>query len=80
MKAVDSGMPQFKGDNMYKLQKTNRRLVLGLAGAALIGVSLPAMAQADFPNRPVKIIVPLPAGGAADVGVRTMALELEKTL
>ena len=80
MKAVDSGMPQFTGDTMFKLQKTNRRLVLGLAGAALMGASLPATAQTDFPNRPVKIIVPLPAGGAADVGVRTMALELEKTL
>ena len=39
-----------------------------------------ALAQADYPNRPIKIIVPLPAGGAADVGVRTMAVELEKTL
>ena len=57
-----------------------RRLALGLAGAALLGAALPGQAQSDYPNRPIKIVIPLPAGGAADVGVRTMALELEKSL
>lgn len=57
-----------------------RRLVLDLAGAALLGAALPGQAQTDYPNRPIKIVIPLPAGGAADVGVRTMALELEKSL
>ena len=37
-------------------------------------------AQSDYPNRPLKVIIPLPAGGAADVATRTMALELEKQL
>lgn len=57
-----------------------RRLALSLAGASLLVAALPALAQADYPNRPIRIVIPLPAGGAADVGVRTMALELEKSL
>jgi len=57
-----------------------RRHAIALAGAALLCASLPAVAQSDYPNRPIKIVIPLPAGGAADVGVRAMALELEKSL
>ena len=57
-----------------------RRLALSLTGASVLVAVLPALAQADFPNRPIRIVIPLPAGGAADVGVRTMALELEKSL
>lgn len=58
---------------------TRRQLVaaLALAGASLVQ---PAMAQADFPNRPIKIVIPLPAGGAADGSVRTIAVELEAML
>ena len=57
-----------------------RRRALQLAGAAALALSLPALAQSDYPSRPIRIVVPLPAGGAADVGVRTMALELEKSM
>lgn len=60
--------------------KFQRRYAIAFAGAALMCASLPAVAQSDYPNRPIKIVIPLPAGGAADVGVRTMALELEKSL
>ncbi len=62
------------------IQLARRRLALSLACASLLGAALPALAQTDYPNRPIKIVIPLPAGGAADVGVRTMALELEKSL
>jgi tripartite-type tricarboxylate transporter receptor subunit TctC len=63
------------------IQHPTRRHVLQHAAALATSLALPAArAQADFPRGPVKIIIPLPAGGAADVGVRTMALELEKLL
>ena len=39
---------------------------LGLAALAL-SVAAPAFAQSDFPNRPITIVVPFPAGGSADV-------------
>jgi len=45
-----------------------------------LGYSLPARAQSDYPNRPIKIVIPLPAGGAADASMRAIALEAEKTL
>ena len=42
------------------------------AGALLWALALPAVAQ-DFPSRPVRIIVPFPAGGTADVMPRVVA-------
>jgi tripartite-type tricarboxylate transporter receptor subunit TctC len=38
----------------------------------------PAIAQQDYPNRPVKIIIPLGAGGGGDVFTRLLAEELQK--
>lgn len=39
-------------------------------------LSLATLAQAAFPDKPVKLIVPFPAGGAADVMARGMAQRL----
>ena len=39
-----------------------------------------ALAQSDYPNKPVKIIVPFPAGGTSDVMGRLVAEELGKIL
>ncbi len=39
-----------------------------------------AFAQSDYPSKPVKIIVPFPAGGTSDVMGRMMAEELGKIL
>jgi tripartite-type tricarboxylate transporter receptor subunit TctC len=52
--------------------------LLALAAAA----SLPATPSfADkYPSRPVKIIVPFGAGGPADIYIRALALELQKSL
>lgn len=60
---------------------SNRRLALK-ATAALIGaLAVPAaMAQVHYPHGPLKLIVPLPAGGAVDAAARATALELEKQL
>jgi tripartite-type tricarboxylate transporter receptor subunit TctC len=60
----------------------HRRQFLIAAGASLTGLlaMTPAAAQSSFPSRPVRIIVPWPASGAADVSARVGALELEKLL
>jgi tripartite-type tricarboxylate transporter receptor subunit TctC len=61
---------------------TLRRQVISLAAIAALGLALPlaAHAQADYPNKPVKIIVPFPAGGTSDVMGRLVAEELGKIL
>jgi tripartite-type tricarboxylate transporter receptor subunit TctC len=46
--------------------------------AALLGLAaLPAAAQ-DYPNRPVRIVFPLAAGGGGDIFTRGLADELQK--
>jgi tripartite-type tricarboxylate transporter receptor subunit TctC len=55
-----------------------RRALLAFAAAALaVG---PALAQADFPSKPIKIIVPYPAGGLSDFQVRAISEPLGKLL
>ena len=46
----------------------------------LLAGSLGAQAQADYPNRAVRLVVPFVAGGAADAIARPLAAELSKTL
>jgi tripartite-type tricarboxylate transporter receptor subunit TctC len=48
-----------------------------LAGGA-IALAAPALAQAPWPNRPVRVIVPWPAGGAADLTGRIYAEALAR--
>jgi tripartite-type tricarboxylate transporter receptor subunit TctC len=57
-----------------------RRVAIGLAvGIGALAAAGQALAQA-YPNRPITVIVPYPAGGGADIGGRTWAGLLEKEL
>jgi tripartite-type tricarboxylate transporter receptor subunit TctC len=53
-----------------------RRLLLAAAMAALA----PWTAAQDYPNRPVRIIVPFAAGGPADVYARFLASRLQESM
>ena len=54
---------------------------IGLMWAAMgLIASSPAWAQADYPSKPVKIIVTFPPGGTSDVMARMLADELTKSL
>ena len=47
-----------------------------LAALALGGFIACAAAQEPFPTKPIRVVVPSPAGGANDVVVRTLAEKL----
>ena len=54
-----------------------------LAGAALTAITLlaaPVGAQTAFPTKPLKIVVPNAAGGAADITARTVGQKLSEVL
>ncbi len=57
-------------------QPSRRQLLIGAAGAWLA----PAVLAQDFPNRPIRIVVPFSAGGAVDGPTRAIAQELSKRL
>jgi tripartite-type tricarboxylate transporter receptor subunit TctC len=71
---------------------TTRRGMLaltGLAGGALVeagltggrpGLARPALAQEAWPSRPIRVIVPFPAGGTTDMLARLYGQRLTETL
>jgi len=58
----------------------SRRQLLGVAPCAAFAATLAPMAwaQADFPNRPIRVIVPQPPGGGFDFVGRQLAERLAK--
>ncbi|MBI5275187.1 MAG: tripartite tricarboxylate transporter substrate binding protein [Burkholderiales bacterium] len=65
------------------MKSTFRRALLGLAAAApllLANGIAQAQAHADYPNRPVKIIVAYPAGQSTDIATRYFANKLSQAM
>lgn len=60
---------------------TIAKIVAGItAGAAILMSSSAALAQADYPNRPVKLIVGFAPGGSTDIVARIVAQKLGQQL
>lgn len=54
---------------------------LVMAGTLSLGLASAAVAQgAAYPNKPIRIVVPYPAGGATDVAARTLQPRLQEEL
>ncbi len=71
---------------LFKLQQSNRAFlrsfVYGLIAASTLASigSTRAQAQADFPNKPITLLIPFAAGGSTDVSARALAAVAEKSL
>jgi tripartite-type tricarboxylate transporter receptor subunit TctC len=65
-----------------KPSRLPRKIICVLASACAFLTAMPrASAQsATYPNRPIRFIVPLPAGGGADIVARIVAEQLTKSL
>jgi tripartite-type tricarboxylate transporter receptor subunit TctC len=65
------------------MYQTPRRLVAPLACialATLAGLGSPAASAQDYPNKPIRFIVPTPPGAGPDVDIRQMAPRLGQLL
>ena len=65
---------------MSDLRLRPRRAVLFSLLALCAGVSAPALAADAYPDKPIRLIVPYPPGGATDVIGRVLAQELTGAL
>lgn len=79
---VDNAKVRSRMDIDFSFPHARRRrgaaLFLALAAAVAVAAS-PAHAQ-NYPNRPIRVIVPFSAGGAVDGPMRIIAQELSKRL
>lgn len=57
-----------------------RQLLKTLASGMLVSPLPAAWAEGEYPSRPIKLIVPFPAGGTSDILGRLMADELSRIL
>ena len=60
---------------------STRRALLGLVAASCLAMATgPVAAAPGYPNRPIRMVVPFPPGGATDVVSRRMAMAMDKEL
>lgn len=60
--------------------RPSRRNLLALCMAAAAGCTGTAQAQQAFPSRPIKLVVPYPAGGTTDILARRICASMAATL
>jgi len=59
----------------------NRRMCVGLTMAlATVGFSTGVLAEANYPTKPIKLLVPFAAGGTTDIIARVIAEPLSREL
>lgn len=75
--APEASRPENRG--WTQLEETMRKFRLWLSALALVLVASPALSQ-QYPNKPIRLIVPYPAGGATDVVARLVAERMSEDL
>src|SRR5258708_39763144 len=68
-----------QGRKAIMIRRSRQSILLFGIWIVLVGAA-PACAQAEFPTRPIKLIVPFPAGGGIDVTARIAAQALGDVL
>lgn len=62
-------------------KNVNRRQFIGSGAVAAGAIGLPALAQdGKYPNKPITLVVPFPAGGSVDTAGRAIGERLSKVL
>lgn len=60
---------------------TRRAALVGaMAGALSMALGMPVLAQQDYPNRPIRMVIPYTPGGSIDTVGRLVAEQLQKQL
>ena len=65
-------------DAPVSIASAARRRILTAGGSIALASALPglARAQSDWPSKPIRLVVPFPAGGGADMGARAIAVHM----
>ena len=60
----------------FDISRSVKQMAMVTVCAAAMGVSSQAQAQAAYPNKPIRMIIPLAAGSAVDVAARLLAQKM----
>ena len=63
-----------------KVRMPRLRSILIQATGLLVALTTSVAAQSDYPNRPVRLIIPFPPGGSNDVVGRMIGTQLSEQL